>query len=76
MDSEGNNITEGQQLGLLLYRGGTVCNEDQSSSHYYFTLDYAKAICKEMNFTHALRWTVRESFDIQSNYDIRALPFY
>ena len=70
VDSEGNDITEGQQLGLLLYRGGTVCNEDQTISQYYFLLDYAMAICKEMNFTHALRWTVRESFDIQSNYDI------
>ena len=59
-------------LGLLLYRGGTVCNNGHHSSGYYarFTVDIADAICKEMNFTRAERWTTKESFGIQSNYDV------
>ena len=61
MDSEGNKIVEEQQLGLLLYRGDTVCG--------YLNYYVANAICKEMNFTGAERWTTKESFDIQSNYD-------
>ena len=64
MDSEGNNITEEGQLGLLLYRGGTVCDDS-------FNYTAADAICKQMNFTHALEWNSEASFDIQSNYDIK-----
>ena len=66
VNSEGNKITEEKQLGLLLYRGGTVCR-------YYdheFTYKAADAICKEMNFKRAERWTTKKSFDIQSNYDV------
>ena len=65
MDSEGNDIVEEDQLGLLLYRGGTVCYRYDS-----FTYGLANTICREMNFTQASRWTTKESFDIQSNYDI------
>ena len=65
VDSEGNTITEEEQLGLLLYRGGTVCSNYDS-----YVLRAADAICKEMNFTHAERWTTKESFDIQSKYNI------
>ena len=64
MDSEGNEITEEEQLGLLLYRGGTVCYE------WSFKFDSADAICRQMNFTRAERWTTNESYDIQSNYPI------
>ena len=69
MDSEGNEITEEEQLGLLLYRGGTVCHN--GNNYPYFTLDVADTFCREMNFKQASRWASgRNSFDIQSNYSI------
>ena len=71
VDSEGNKITEEDQLGLLLYRGGTVCYGGD-----YFTYNLANTICKEMNFTQASRWTIRESFEIQSNYSIHISLYY
>ena len=36
----------------------------------HFSLYAADAACKKMNFARAEKWTVRESFDIQRNYDI------
>ena len=71
VDSEGKEITEEKQLGLLLYRGGTVC-----VYHDHFTFKAADAICKELNFTRAERWTTKESFDIQNNYEITADSLY
>ena len=64
VDSEGNKVTEEEQLGLLLYRGGKVCD-----NRGYFTYTIADAICKEMNFARAEGWTSRASFEIQSNYE-------
>ena len=64
VDSGGNTISNGTQLGLLLYRGGTVCDDS-------FNDIAAKAICKDMNFTHALKWNSYTNFDIQSNYEIK-----
>ena len=60
------NITLGNQLGLLLYKGGTVCDD-------FFNDNAANAICKLMNFTSASRWTGAEgkNFHIQRNYDIK-----
>ena len=63
MDSDGKIITEEKKLGLLLYQGGTVCDD-------YFTNKTADAICREMKFTRAERWTNEESFGIQSDYNI------
>ena len=63
VDSEKVVITTGDQLGLLLYRGGTVCDD-------HFNDTAADAICKHLNFRRAEKWTVRESFDIQSEYRI------
>ena len=60
VNSEGKEITEKEQLGLLLYRGGTVCGLSD--------FKVADAICKEMNFTRAETWTTDVNFDIQSNY--------
>ena len=62
MDSEGNDI-EGENLGLLLYRGGTVCDDS-------FDNTAADAICKYMNYTLASSWTSDESFGIQGTFDI------
>ena len=64
MDSEGNIITEEGQLGLLLYKGGTVCDDN-------FDDNAANAICRQMRFEEATRWTSEESFGIQYNYDIK-----
>ena len=36
----------------------------------YFTFTAADTICRYMNFTRAEKWTLKESFDIQNNYDI------
>ena len=38
-----------QGLGLLLYKGGTVCDDD-------FSDVAADAICKEMNFERSIEW--------------------
>ena len=64
VDSEGNDVVEEEQLGLLLYRGGKVL------SGYYFDFKAADAICRQMNFTHAVIWTTEENFDIRSNYKV------
>ena len=61
------NIILGNQLGLLLYKGGTVCDD-------FFNDNAANAICRLMNFTSASRWAsnVDGNFnDIISNYDIK-----
>ena len=64
VDSEGNNI-EGEQLGLLLYHGGTVCNE-------YFDDSDADEICiSYFGYARAGRWTRKESFDIQTDYTVK-----
>ena len=51
------------QLGLLLYRGGTVCNE-------YFNNQSAEAICRQMNLTSAIRWETGRKSDFQYDYEI------
>ena len=66
VNSEGAEI-KGEELGLLLYYGGTVCNGNNNGFDYIT----ADAICKEMNYTRAKRWTTKESFDIQSNYTLK-----
>lgn len=64
VDSEGNDI-EDEQLGLLLYHGGTVCHED-------FDDDDANRVCNiYLGYARATAWTRDESFDIQRNYLIK-----
>ena len=53
----------GEELGLLLYQNGTVCDDQ-------FNYTAADAICRQMNYKHAIRWTSSESYEIQTNYDI------
>ena len=50
-------VKEGE-LGLLLYQGGTVCDD-------FFNNNAADAICKLMNYTYSLTWNSDESFNIQ-----------
>ena len=57
------NLINGTELGLLLFFGGTVCND-------YFSDNAAEAICKQMNYSHSVRWTSQESFDIQVDANV------
>lgn len=64
VNAEGGEITEEEQLGLLLYKEGTVCDDS-------FNYRAADAICKKMGFAYAKSWiSGDESFSIQSIYDI------
>ena len=65
VDSEGDTIT-GQQLGLLLYLGGTVCDDR-------FNDTAAEAICSHMNksFTSNDTWRSGVDFTIQSKLEIK-----
>ena len=53
VDRYGNELDELEDLGLLLYRGGTVCDD-------HFNDTAADAICKEMNYGSAISWTTYE----------------
>ena len=62
VDSEGNEIEEGE--GLLLYRGGTVCDDS-------FNDTAAEAICLYMEYSHSTGWTSeREITEFQENLAI------
>ena len=64
VDSDKNPVEE-QQLGLLLYRGGTVCDD-------YFNETAAEAICRQINPSYSmLEWTFGSRFEIQDNLDIK-----
>ena len=52
------------RYGLLMYNGGTVCDD-------YFDSTAADAICKKMGYTHSTGWTSSAiSFDIKNKYPI------
>ena len=53
-----------EELGLLLYNQGTVCDD-------YFDYKAAKAICVELGIVGAAGWTSGRKFTIQDNYDIK-----
>ena len=55
-----------EQLGLLLYRGGTVCDYEM------FDNKTAEAICRHMNFSSAIEWKTGFESDIQFRYEIAA----
>ena len=54
-----------EELGLLLYKGGTVCDDE-------FSNIAADAICKEMNFERAIVWITDPDLIMKrSQYEIR-----
>ena len=64
VDQDGNPVDE-NQLGLLLYSGGTVCDDE-------FDDTAAEAICRQINSSYMmLQWTAGRRFDIQDDYDIK-----
>ena len=63
VNSDGDAAGAGE-LGLLLYKQGTVCDD-------YFNYKAADAICVELGFGWATRWTNDSEFMIQSDFDIK-----
>ena len=63
VNSDGEAAGAGE-LGLLLYKQGTVCDD-------YFDYKAAKAICVELGIVGAAGWTSGRKFTIQDNYDIK-----
>ena len=64
INKSGDNVSPGER-GLLLYKGGTVCNNDFSNYS-------ANAICSEMGYTRAISWSsgyprdyLIEGFDVK-----------
>ena len=65
VDRQGNIIV-GEELQLLLYNGGTVCDDS-------FTMTAAHAICKDMGYVEAIEWYNGKDLgedDIRSHYTI------
>ena len=65
MDREGNEVQRaGGEANLLLYKGGTVCDD-------HFNSYAADAICGEMGFTNATgRFDSGNEYSFQSDYNI------
>ena len=51
-------------MGLLLYKGGTVCDDN-------FDANSAHAVCREMGYDHIGTWNSEGTWSIQSHYEIR-----
>ena len=69
VDSSGNPVTKAEVEGLLLYKGGTVC---ESSSYYssYFDDNSAEAICRHLGYSGYSSWSSGSKWEIQNNYSI------
>ena len=63
VNSDGEAAGAGE-LGLLLHDQGTVCDS-------YFSYTAADAICVELGFGWATRWTNDSAVMIQSDFDIK-----
>ena len=63
VDSSGSPITSPGVEGLLIFNGGTVCNDS-------FSYNSAHAICKLMGFDRFKTWRSREPFSIRNRYQI------
>ena len=62
VDSDGNTVGP-EELGLLLWNGGTVCDDG-------FNINSADAICRVLGYKHHYRWTSGQKWEIQSVFDI------
>ena len=61
VDSDGNPLEGRHEIGLLLYHGGTVCDDG-------FNETAAEAICKQINPSYGmLEWTSGNRFSIQDD---------
>ena len=67
IDGNGNS-KRSEQLGLLLYRGGTVCNDK-------FDNKTANAICRQMGFSSAIEWNTGVESDVQFLFEV-AITIY
>ena len=63
VNSNGEEVSDGT-MGLLLYNGGTVCDDGFTS----FTAD---VICRELGFARSLNWTSGWLYDMQESLDIK-----
>lgn len=63
INSDGEAAGSGE-FGLLLYNQGTVCDDD-------FDDNAADAICKEMGYEGATRWSNDDTFALQSDLEIK-----
>ena len=63
VDSSGSQITSPGMEGLLIFSGGTVCDDG-------FNGNSAHAICKLMGFDRFERWKNGKFFSIQNGYPI------
>lgn len=62
--NEDGSLVEGEQPGLLLYNGGTVCWNE------YFDKTAAYAVCRELGYEAATSWSKGDLFDNQTKYEI------
>ena len=70
VDDTGNPV-QSEQLGLLLYRGGTV-TDDALHDDEGFDNKTAEAICRQMNFSSAIEWKTGMESNIQLKYEVAA----
>ena len=73
VDEFGDEI-HGEELGLLLYNGGTVCDD-----YFNYYSNSATLICKNMGYTEANMWASEGDlirFEIQDNYEIKLNNVY
>ncbi|KAL5269225.1 hypothetical protein ACHWQZ_G002900 [Mnemiopsis leidyi] len=62
VDIHGRPITD-ESKGLLLYNGGTVCDDS-------FSDNSGTAICRQMGYDKHVTWESHTTWSIQSSYDI------
>ena len=68
VDSSGNPVTKAEVEGVLLFKGGTVCESQYSS---YFDENSAEAICRLLGYPGYSSWSIGSKWGIQNNYDIK-----
>ena len=64
MNENGAEVAMAEEFGLLLYEGGTVCDDN-------FNDNSANAICREMGHEGAVGWNDGFKWCIQNNYEIK-----